>query len=82
MRFSSHDEIQDLIDSEFSDLEAELNETIDSLTTQLAAAEAESSNFEALYIEAQDAYDDLVSWLNASHPDIMTTFKVLERMEK
>ena len=77
MRFASHDEIQEIIDSEFSDLEDELKEKIDSLTTEL-----EARNFELLFIEMQDTYDNLVSWLNGSYPDIITTYKVLERLEK
>jgi predicted RNase H-like nuclease (RuvC/YqgF family) len=77
MQYENYDEFEDAVADRYDQKILELEKRIDELKHEVNVAEMEADQWEREY----DQIEGLRKWLNDNHPDILTTFNVLQRLE-
>ena len=77
MQYESYDEFEDAVADRYDQTILNLEKKIDELKLDVSIAEEEAEQWEARNREAEVLW----VWMGENHPDILTTFNVLQRLE-
>lgn len=77
MQYESYDEFEDAVADRYDQTILSLEQRIDELKLDVSIAEEEAEQWEARNKEAEVLW----VWMGENHPDILTTFNVLQRLE-
>jgi hypothetical protein len=77
MQYESYDEFEDAVADRYDQTILSLEQRIDELKLDVSIAEEEAEQWEARNREAEVLW----VWMGENHPDILTTFNVLQRLE-
>jgi hypothetical protein len=77
MQYESYDEFEDAVADRYDQTILNLEKKIDELKLEVSIAEEEAEQYEARNREAEVLW----VWMGENHPDILTTFNVLQRLE-
>lgn len=77
MQYESYDEFEDAVADRYDQTILNLEKKIDELKLEVSIAEEEAEQWEARNREAEVLW----VWMGENHPDILTTFNVLQRLE-
>jgi hypothetical protein len=77
MQYESYDEFEDAVADRYDQTILNLERKIDELKLEVSIAEEEAEQYEARNREAEVLW----VWMGENHPDILTTFNVLQRLE-
>jgi hypothetical protein len=77
MQYVSYEEMEEAVADRYDQTILNLERKIDELTLDVSIAEEEAEQYEARNREAEVLW----VWMGENHPDILTTFNVLQRLE-
>lgn len=77
MQYESYDEFEDAVADRYDQTILSLEQRIDELKLDVSIAEEEAEQWETRNREAEVLW----VWMGENHPDILTTFNVLQRLE-
>jgi len=77
MQYESYDEFEDAVADRYDQTILNLEQRIDELKLDVSIAEEEAEQYKAQNKEAEVLW----VWMGENHPDILTTFNVLQRLE-
>jgi hypothetical protein len=77
MQYESYDEFEDAVADRYDQTILSLEKKIDELKLEVSIAEEVAEQYEARNREAEVLW----VWMGENHPDILTTFNVLQRLE-
>jgi hypothetical protein len=77
MQYESYDEFEDAVADRYDQTILSLEQRIDELKLDVSIAEEEAEHWEARNKESEVLW----VWMGENHPDILTTFNVLQRLE-
>jgi len=77
MQYVSYEEMEEAVADRYDQTILNLEKKIDELKLEVSIAEEEAEQYEARNREAEVLW----VWMGENHPDILTTFNVLQRLE-
>jgi hypothetical protein len=77
MQYVSYEEMEEAVADRYDQTILNLERKIDELKLEVSIAEEEAEQYEARNREAEVLW----VWMGENHPDILTTFNVLQRLE-
>jgi hypothetical protein len=77
MQYESYYEFEDAVADRYDQAILNLEKKIDELKLEVSIAEEEAEHWEARNKESEVLW----VWMGENHPDILTTFNVLQRLE-
>ena len=77
MQYVSYEEMEEAVADRYDQTILSLEQKIDELKLDVSIAEEEAEQYKAQNKEAEVLW----VWMGENHPDILTTFNVLQRLE-